>query len=237
MFGEKFLKPFAKIPQPTEEELEIARKANEEADPTTYSQLAPESLVRTIDGAYTDGVDTFHKLPEHKHFLNQQIAVRLMKGVVPVADVVAGNDGAFYSKDMPHERIEQSGTRAEAEANRLVLELLLHDGDHSLTLPADAKGTVASQNMKVGQGAATFYDLELSDLESGTNRNLTPEPTAQTKAVLTEKLMALQSQYEGESGKSLFGAIVAGDQALNPSDAYDLFMGRIDHALAEAARA
>jgi hypothetical protein len=178
----------------------------------------------------------YHKLSAHNYFLNQQVAARLVKGVVPVADVVSTADGTLYSKEMPHDRIQQSATRAEAEANRLVLALLLHDADHSLELPMDARGHTVPQNTTVGHGAVAFYDLELSDLESRAHRNLTPESSSQTKSVLREKLLALQNQYEGEGGKALFSTIVAADQSLNPNDAYRLFMDRIEHAIQEASR-
>ncbi|MEK7100898.1 MAG: hypothetical protein AAB921_02250 [Patescibacteria group bacterium] len=222
MFGEKFLKPFAKAPQPTEEELEIARKANEEADPTTYSSLPlTGEMNHTVSfdergRPHTIGAHDSGEYVELRKVVEKQKAVVLLtKGIIPVADIVsrAEKPHVQYSKVMPLERIERKTSKNELLAYLEFMNLAFGDADHR-------KSRGVPHNYVYTGEKAVLYDFGDVDLMKEFRGLFPPrqaEHTVESLTQLKELLAQFRSRIEGEEGEKFIASVLEQAQ-LNPSD-------------------
>jgi hypothetical protein len=71
---------------------------------------------------------------------DQMFLVRMIKGIIPVSDVVfvtnKKGSGSFYSREMPLDDIEDDSERSYGRDNVIVdmfiLNMIFHDGDHEI---------------------------------------------------------------------------------------------------------
>ncbi len=223
MFGEKFLKPFAKEPQPTEEELTIARKANEEADPTTYSPLPlTGSMERIADSdtlryspTYKQGTDEYVQLSSLREPVKQQIIARVLKGIIPVSDVVSLKESqeVLFSKKMPLEKIErENASSSDFLADTELMSLVFRDVDHAL-VPADQDGPEYLNNVTHADNRLAYFDFHTGRigndlLASGPVTSLMREHTFASVTLLLEKIQLLRARIEGKEGYVFLEAIL-----------------------------
>lgn len=223
--------------RPSAEELRMAKEAHEAADPTQFSELPIQTPLTPVGGVtdsgnplMTDGRHTFVQLSERPK--TQQITARLLKGIMNVADVVEGHDAAYYSKKMPHARIDTNPTVSGIRADVLLLKLIMHDSDHAFAADMLTSETRRSRgsNMQVEHGNVSYFDFEMADLDSVRHYALLPDVAPAVRAELQVKLSKLKEQYESDEGEALFKRIVSEDPEINPEHAYRIFMNRISHA-------
>jgi phosphatidylethanolamine-binding protein (PEBP) family uncharacterized protein len=247
MLGERFLKPQTKESQSTEEERAIARTANEEADPTTYSPLPlPGNMPHTVDfdvraRPHTIGVHESGEYVELRKDPKVQMAVALLaKGIVPVADVVQLQDKPekHYSKVMPLEKIEHTTTKDELLAQLEFMYLALGDYDHR-TLNS------VQHNYVHKDGKAVLYDFGDVDLNMEF-RGLYPprqaEHTVESLVHLKELLAQFQARIEGEDGEKFIASVLeharlqpsdllGGEGTRSISDIQEVLLSRINRSL------
>lgn len=221
MFREKFDKEFVtKAEQPSEEELEIARKANEDADPTQFSPLLLDEHFMVEEGKadpnrYSPVVrhkgERFVRLAEYNHGAVQQIVALLLKGIVPVADVVQDTtQSAHYSKVLNHSKIEGGNDSLdEYKANKEILTRIFGDGDHQyLSLDPKVPATF-NHNLEHHDGAVSFYDFGRATFYSFDFKGLFVEHSEESARILLAKLLLLQQRVSGKEGYEFLEALYA----------------------------
>ncbi len=194
------------------EEAERVRAAHEAADPTNYSALAPRGRMESVgtvhsrgEGDYLNPVleadgETWYKLDDGSLPRLQQIVARLLKGIINVSDVVE-RDGEYYSKRMPHDRIEERLSEEETDADLELLYLVADDSDH---FTRDLKPTSSGHNSRLEEGTSTYHDFaEAGFSPEQTDLRLRRRLTARGLARLQEKLQLLAERYDSAEGKQL----------------------------------
>lgn len=230
MFGgfEKALRRNAlkKLPK-EEQEKQIAIEANKEADPTTYSAIAPKEPLAKIGEAKSAAAVMFGrdesysvlKAPSGEIYTSlegkdsaatEQIVARMLKGAINVADVVTLPDGTYASRNMPLKSIENKVKTPELEADVFILRYLMGDSDHIIR---------SGRNIDSAKGRHVYYDFGFakkgffnsSDEEKGvdeTDWSFCDRSNVVT-AIIREKAHLLSERFAGEQGKEflkvLFG--------------------------------
>jgi hypothetical protein len=225
MFGEHFLKPQTKEPQPSEAELALARKANEEADPTTYSSLPLTGDMNhgadIVDGrVITVGVHEtgeYVELKERKLPKQQQAVARLVKGIIPVADIVSREDKPEmrYSKIMPLERIEELSSEAALHAYIEFMFLVFGDVDRR------EHGSKQHNYIHI-DGKAVLFDFDgfdLSTMPLSVSPQLRSAHTVESLTKLSEALQAFEGRIVGEEGKAFVQSVLEG-AGVEPGDLF-----------------
>src|SRR5579872_1498379 len=151
---------------------EAVHKATEEADPTTYSSIAPPELqdrkkfdvsdygkkIETKDGGYYEVV----KDPEMQQFVS-----RVLKGIANVSDVVSVSDRngvtRYYSRDVPLGKVQERTSLSEVEADLFILRSIFGDIDHSFT-------NGERRNVREEEGRITYFDFDGAKAFPGANR-------------------------------------------------------------------
>lgn len=240
---------------PTSAELERVRQAHADADPTTYSALSPTGSFEHVgtvrergegkmhlNDVYESEGDTWYEL-SGSSAAAQRIASRLLKGIIPVSDVVE-RDGKYYSKYMQHERINERLSEDEVRADFELMQLILDDSDHLLV--GDPRNSTKSvgHNARLEQGTATYHDF--GELHFGRE-----EPPMRRKAFtqqgyvrLLHNLERIREQYESPEGRvlaeSIYSALPPGVLTHGPitfDEFYTMLLGRIHSGLARVRRA
>ena len=202
---------------PTEEELRIAEKAYEEADPTQFSTLPPDELESTKVNAdvarfspmASNGIDTFIELSEFKSPEVQQILVRLLKGIVPVADIVrvkGNNQDTFFSKKLDHTHIASSSSPdAEMAADIDFMHLVFGDSDHDVLNGRQVRGK-ETKNAVNENSAISYYDFSEFDLSQKVQLINVHTPTS--VKLLLEKISSLRERLAGRDGHVYIESII-----------------------------
>ncbi len=226
MFREKFEKQsIPKAKSPTEEELEIARKAYEKADPTTYSPLVLTGDLKkhhetikgrgVLAGIHESG--KYIELKPVKHPKEQQAIARLVKGIVPVADIVSheSNSRTLFSKVMPLEAIEKITDEAEQRAYVDFMYLVFGNADRR-------EHGELQQNYVHTDDKAILYDFGGFDL---TTTPLTTAPqnkwnrSTESLARLIQDLTDFSARIDGEQGQRFLQAVLK-NSGIRPGDLY-----------------
>ncbi|MEK7602210.1 MAG: hypothetical protein AAB472_01880 [Patescibacteria group bacterium] len=196
-------------------------EAREQADPTTYSALPSE----LEDGAW-------HKLNPNKTPALQQAAVRLLKGLIHVSDVIE-KDGEFYSKEMAHESIAEKMSEDDIQADAELINLILNDVDHIYNTDA----VLPTHNVKVEKGTASFHDFE-ADMESvphRMHRNL----NERARARFDRKLEQVQERFASPEGEVLARSIFDDMMKHEPKSfegSFDAFYGLLKTRIEKAGQ-
>lgn len=231
MFREKFdRQSVPKSEHPSEEELERTRKAFEEADPTRSSHLNLSGEI-SIQWAEAKGrgapfaehaTGTYVELDSTKHPREQQAIARLVKGIIPIADIVSYDQEhvARFSKVMPLERIEATTSEAQLRAYIDFMYLVFGDEDRR------EHGDLQHNYEHVG-GKAILYDFGNFDL---TTIPLTTAPqnrryqTLESLTELVDELNAFHARIEGEQGRDFLKAVLTSSD-IAPRDLYQVSYG------------
>lgn len=219
MFRQKFNKEFVpKAKQPSEEEMEIARIANEKADPTQFSPLPLDERLMVEEGSadpnrYSPVVqyrgERFVRLAEHNHGAVQHMVTLLLKGIVPVADVVQDTtQSAHYSKVLNHSRVESSNDSIdEFRANKEILLRIFGDGDHQYLSHDSREYALYNHNLEHHDGVVSFYDFGRSVFNSYDPKGLFVEHSEESARILLAKLSQLQERISGKEGYEFLKAL------------------------------
>lgn len=223
-----------------------------EADPTAFSPV-PSALTLQPTGEYTsekrypiytDGADRYVKLMSDGP--RQEVVARLLKGVLNVADVVARPGAAgteYYSKIMPHERIEEPSRPTDVRADLEVISLVFNDQDRGFREEGDYSGAFA-HNLIHEAGRVSHFDFGEAELnlEAPMGQRTRYENPALLERVL-EKLEALRAKFAGDEGKAHFLSIIEASgqhparlfpysgASANAETLYEGFVGRLDRAI------
>lgn len=219
MFREKFDKQSVpKTEQPSEEELEVARKAYEDADPTQFSPLPLSEHFIVEEGKadpnrYSPVVrykgERFVRLAEYNHGAVQQIVALLLKGIVPVADVVQdATQSAHYSKVLNHSKIEGgSDSVDEFKANKEILTRIFGDGDHQYLSHDPKVPATFNHNLEHHNNTVSFYDFGRASFYSFDFKGLFVEHSEESARILLAKLSLLQQRISGKEGYEFLKAL------------------------------
>lgn len=215
---------FSKIPhQDSTTESDLARKAYEEADPTTYSTLNPVGQVNEIGTVNSIDPDKHNRMIEHEgdvfyqlHDVPtlQQAVARALKGIINVSDIVSREvEGgtAYYSRHLPLDRVQEEIVKEDARADAELLRLIFDDHDHLfVTEPTTSTDNVADlrpQNIRYEGGRANYFDFNLAILSEfdppGLRGNLPHESITRLK----EKVNALADRFSGDEGREFARSI------------------------------
>lgn len=225
--------------------------AYQEADPTSFSPapslepLSPtgEHTPEKRYPIYTDGTDRYVQLKADGP--RQEVVVRLLKNVLNVADVVSrpGERGTeYYSKIMPHDRIEEPSSARDIRADLELISLIFNDQDRSFRPEGDYFGAFA-HNLEYEAGRVSHYDFGESEmnLEAPMTQRVRYEDPVLLGKVL-EKLAALKETFAGDAGKEHFLSILRASgkhpaqlfpysgASSTPEALYEAFVARIDAA-------
>lgn len=221
MFREKFGKSSVpKNEHPSEEELERARKAYEEADPTRFSPLPLDERVMVEEGKadpnrYSPVVqhkgERFVRLAEYNHGAIQQMVALLLKGIVPVADVVQDTtQSAHYSKVLNHSSIKDSNDSVdEFKANKEILSRIFGDGDHQYFSHDPKVPASFNHNLEHHDRAVSFYDFGRASFYPFDFKGLFVEHSEESARILLSKLLLLQQRISGKEGYEFLEALYA----------------------------
>lgn len=206
---------------PTEEELRIAEEAYEKADPTQFSALdlkvdpveigfVPDKLNRI----FTDGADSYFSLRPITNSSLQKFTARMLKGIIPVSDVVGATDSSIlYSKKLPHERIKgEPVTKEEILADTELLYLVFGDYDHF-----DKKNRTSNAYMENEQ--ISYHDFEMTNLKEEIIA-LRKVHTPESLEILLSHLKSLKHRLEGDEGLKFLESVL-NDAQLTAKSFYD----------------
>jgi len=213
----------------------FGKKPVDRHDPTMASLLTPPQdslrVIRKNDYgrdvvAGPDGL-LLHEIIQNE--TDQMFLARLLKGVIPVSDIVfVKDDGRFYSQEIPLEDVmsgaDYTYDKVNARIDILILDLIFSDGDHSLRKRIDSP--VVGHNAQSDGTKTVFYDFgafpggffedrsaysrdskKEADQFEGAVRYLHHDENQ--KRIALERLAELRLHLEGESGISLMRAILA----------------------------
>lgn len=234
---------------PTPDERDRIARAHNEADPTTYSELPLTGRLKRLgttepgDGgnktpiAGKDG-NVYYKLNNATWPARQQVASRLLKGIINVADVVSAHEGNnFYSKQMPLDKVEESLDNLDILADFELMSLIIDDADHHLESGYPGyplEGT--EHNVAIEHDSAAYYDFDLASFDA-TNIALRYYLPIRSLRRLSEKIEEVHARYASEDGKALAMSIYEDGQKHAPSGLtdspdhfYEVLMGRIENA-------
>jgi hypothetical protein len=203
--------------------------ATKEADPTTYSMLPPEEmrvkLIRPLNEyglpVRTGEGETYYELSDtQKHDLRgQQVIARMLKGVLPVADIITvqNDEGQekYYSRKMPIERIARSTSPEQVAGEQLLLEYLFNSKDHLFNPHSNWANNATYKDEKLvhfdfGEDANNFLRTPTDrDALTAKLSHMTPE----TIAHLKEKVAELENRFSNEEGKEFFQSIIESNGA------------------------
>lgn len=194
---------------PTAEELRIAEEAYVEADPTQFSALNLEQEPTEIgkvpfksNRVVTDGVDTYFSLPDSNNSNIQKFTARVLKGIIPVSDIVSVSDSPnLYSKKLPHERIVgESVSDADLLADTELLYQVFGDYDHL----DEGRST---RNTHIENEQVSYHDFQMTDV---TSRVITLRKTHTPESLdkLLSHLRSLQRRLSGEEGQIFLEAVL-----------------------------
>ena len=231
---------------PTPAERERVSDAHAAADPTTYSALPPSTeltyagTVRErgegrnyLNKVYEAEGDTWYELAAGMSPEAQQVAARLLKGIVPVADVVE-KDGKYYSKLMKHEDIEERISEDEARADFELIHLLLDDSDHTLVGDPRNVDNGTGHNARLHDGTATYHDFSGAYFDRADPGMRRKTFTEKGYARLLENLARTKAQYDSPQGRTLAesmyrsapeGSLPSGSKTFD--EFYELLLSRI----------
>jgi len=246
MFREKFEKQFVpKKEGPTEEELEIARKAYEEADPTQYSTLPVEDPLNYVGEAernrhspvYTNATDSFIKLNSYKSPEVQLITSRILKGISPVSDVVQTTEenSGFYSKKMNIASVRETHQSPQTAAADLeLLNLVFGDRDHQLH-STNAKTSEYDHNVTYDKGKFALYDFDKAKLDEMESKSIFFDHTPESAKLLLDKLLQLKTRISGKDGYQFLESVMRdislpSEMSLTPESLQDRLLHRLDDA-------
>lgn len=232
---------------PSAEELLRAQQANEAADPTTYSALPPEGAMHPLgtvrsreEGKYVNPVvesdgEVWYRLEEGSEPRKQQLAARLLKGIVNVADVVE-RDGEYWSKRLPHELIHERISTEETEADLELLNLILDDSDHFTVVTESGH---PGHNARLEDETSSYFDFSESSFKpwsmNGLRRRRLKKAALER---LDRKLSELAGRFDSPEGKTFArdiyestGGTMAAETAFE--DFYTTLVTRIHRAQTE----
>jgi hypothetical protein len=109
---------------------------------------------------------TFHTKEYFRHGPDQMFLVRLLKGIIPISDIlcIEGDAGKekYLSYEMPLNNISTNGALkplAQAELDVLILDYVFNDCDHAT--PVSDQSEVERSNIMIGKQAHAFFDFEI----------------------------------------------------------------------------
>ncbi len=194
---------------PTEEELRIAERAYEEADPAQFSAInleqEPSEIGRVPFKAnciVTDGTDTFFSLGDSSSPNAQKFTARVLKGIIPVSDIVSVTDSPnLYSKKLPHERIMgEAVSDADLLADTELLYQVFGDYDH-----LDERGS--THNALIENEQVSYHDFQMTNFTSQIIA-LRKTHTLESLEKLLSHLRALSKRLGGEEGLHFLEAVL-----------------------------
>ncbi|HYC34751.1 MAG TPA: hypothetical protein VEC13_03390 [Candidatus Paceibacterota bacterium] len=200
------------------EEFNLSPEPGKDFDPRESSIIGVRGLEKvgqSEDGKADRFVDKdgrvfYGEIKPDKHPADQMLTARILKGIIPVSDVVAvqTDEGVkFYSHELPLDKIkpkEVSSTDSmESYADTLFLKFIFSDDDHY----------PESLNMYSENTHHALYDFdEASDFwkknfgrdEKNYVRFLSP----QEKSLLIERARALEDRLKGKDGLAFLESVV-----------------------------
>lgn len=205
---------------PSQEELKKIKKAQEDADPTTYSHLEEAVDFGGYDHVYRRGKkiadlnsnEFFFKIlknPELQRFISL-----LSKGILHVSDVIKVGDH-YFSKNMSLEKI-QSSQKMELKAEIFILNRLFYDWDKYTgnyykgdlgNVNQDPKGRFAHFDYNVATlSAPNPSPLSLRFITKIHGHSVEDEKTlAETKRIIKEKIDMFRQRIDDEI---FFGSVI-----------------------------
>lgn len=150
----------------------ISFEGNKRADPTQSSVFSnddgslilhkEQSLMENPKFIDNDG-RIFFQIETDKDGADQMLLSRILKGIVPVADVIIkmeGDEPVYYSYKMPLEDIQRkplaSGDHPSVNRYMWILDKVFNDHDHC----SDDSSLANSGNLSSDKGKYYFYDFD-----------------------------------------------------------------------------
>ncbi|MGE5541219.1 MAG: hypothetical protein ACM3TU_02960 [Bacillota bacterium] len=215
-----------RIPSPSPEERERSRRAYQEADPTTYSELRLQGHTKDLGTVAERGEDYFRenqvignrgeqfyeldKIP-----MSQQVAARLLKGIINVSDVVSDGDPYWpkmYSKRMPLSKVAETLDPEEVVADTELINLILGDIDHIAPM----------HNVRVEEGKAAYFDFGGAEFKTGP-MSLRNSLSERSLTRLADHVQELKKRYLSAEGKEFARAIYAQGEQYPDTDIQQSF--------------
>lgn len=186
--------------------------------PESYENI---DIVKDKEGRVFYGGEHFKEGP------NQMMMVKMLKGIMPVSDVVFAKDddgkGHFYSYQIPLIDSKDAGineqTLAKMEVDALLLNSIFHDKDH--TAFKGYKNKITKDNVRIEGEKYVFFDFSLFEsfwldkpsefpymnpFDSFCDK--VAEISESEKRMLSERLDQLQNRFQGEDGLQFLHAII-----------------------------
>lgn len=218
------------IPQPSAEERERIAKAYEDADPTTFSERALTEE-KTDLGKAAEGYENrlvgsrgeqYVKLERGEGDAAQFFVSKLLKGIVNVSDVVRDEQGVFYSKVMPLDKIQESAKENEVEADAFVMKSLTGDGEHYFT-PESTYLAEYQKNLAHRDGKVAYFDFESRYMNPNENYAEQASHTPiKALEIADEKLDAVYRRLSGTMG-TLFVKNILKESGYRVGDVFPAF--------------
>lgn len=196
----KKTEPFSKV-----------EKAYVEADPTTYSPLPlkEEGKLAGVVGTSANAIvaadgESFVTLMKRPEL--QQSFSRLVKGIVPISDIVSGvNEREKYSKIMPVENIRELSIEDDLWAGAEFLQLAFGDWDHS------------GKNLNFKDEKLVFFDFDQIFLGADMKMRYRRQHTEASLSKLQTHLDNFYERIQGEEGYKFIESVFKSSN-LNPAD-------------------
>jgi len=176
----------------TPEETQRIKDAYQVADPTTYSELPAKGEIVDLGAASEKKFNRLVSINDEKYVTleggssdaSQFVITKLLKGIINVSDIVRDEQGNFYSKVMPLDKIQEETPVSEIEGDFFVIKSLTGDGDRGFA-PASENLTQYTKNVMHEKGKTAYFDF-------GFARQLDPKINTAEYAGFTD-LEALES--------------------------------------------
>lgn len=194
------------------------KSATEAADPTTYSVIGPHQFKedptnqpwesRVLDA--DTGETFFMPNREPKAAEAEFVISKLLKGVLPVADIVRDSKNVQRSRKIDLDRIGTSASKEEILAEIVIMTFVFNDADHKLSHITSNPHNISL--LRAGKGFKhAFYDfadaVEIFEKERDSS-DLRYIPLSCYDSIL-QKTQILTSHLEGSTGTAFISHILS----------------------------
>ncbi len=218
---------------PSAQEREQIQLAQEEADPTSFSELPlgeeKSELGKAAEGKenklFASHGETYVRLERGTDDASQFVTSKLLKGILNVSDVVRDEKGAFYSKVMPLDKIQTPTSSVEMDADLFILKALTGDGDHHFLSRGEGLAP-QEKNLARSEEKTAYFDFDAA-------RRINPAintaeqagyADAETLKAADEKLARIYSRLNGTMG-TLFLTSIIKESGLTVSEIFPAYQG------------
>lgn len=218
---------------PSPEEVARIKAAQQEADPTTYSELSLDEdkveMGMAVEGKenrlFSSNGETYVRLERGTEGAAQFVTSKLLKGILNASDVVKDAEGVFYSKVMPLDKIQAPTSSVEMDADLFILKALTGDGDHYFLSRGEGLAP-QEKNLARSNERTAYFDFDAA-------RRLNPAintaeqagyADTETLKAADEKLARIYARLNGTMG-TLFLTSIIKESGLTVSEIFPAYQG------------